>query len=390
MTAPFLGEDMGILDKLRGELIDVVEWLEDDDETLAHRFERYGNEIKNGAQLTVREGQTAVFVNEGQLADVFEAGRYELTTRNLPILSTLKGWKYGFESPFKAEVIFISRRIVTGFGWGTPSPFRLRDPEFGILEITARGHFSFHITDAALFIRNVVGTDGDFSKSEIRDRLRKKFVTEAISAIAESGKSFYDIASHYDDLSAELRKRVEVSFFDMYGIILDDTSIQSIDLSERSAQKVEQRDDVMFNDGRMGMYERRARADAMVGMANNPGSGGMGSQAMGMGMGLAMANQMAGAFGGQQGSPGGAAPAPGMAPPPPPAFHVFANGQQMGPMAADALARMASQGTLTPATMVWKPGMPAWAPAAQVPEVASLLNQAPPPPPVPPAPPQPE
>ncbi|MFP4550929.1 MAG: SPFH domain-containing protein, partial [Spirochaetales bacterium] len=136
---------MGLLDKLKGELIDIVEWLEEDDSTIAYRFERYGNEIKNGAQLTVREGQTAIFVNEGKLADVFEAGMYELTTQNLPILSTLKGWKYGFESPFKAEVIFLTRRIVTGFGWGTPSPFRMRDPEFGILEITARGHFSFHV-----------------------------------------------------------------------------------------------------------------------------------------------------------------------------------------------------------------------------------------------------
>jgi membrane protease subunit (stomatin/prohibitin family) len=367
---------MGILDKLRGELIDIVEWVEDDDETLAHRFERYGNEIKNGAQLTVREGQAAIFVNEGQLADVFEPGRHELTTRNLPILSTLKGWKHGFESPFKAEVIFISKRVVTGFGWGTPSPFRLRDPEFGILEITARGHFAFHVIEPSAFVRNVVGTDGDFTKTEIRDRLRKKFVTEAISAIAETGKSFYEMASHYDDLSAELKKRVEVPFFDLYGIDLDDTSIQSIDLSEKSAAKVEQRDDVMFHDGRMSMYERRARADAMVGMANNPGSGGMGAQAMGMGLGLSMANQMA-----QGMTQGGAGPV--AAPPPPPVvlFYAFVNGQQQGPLPAAALAQMVQQGTLTPQTLVWKQGMAAWAQASAVPEVASLFGQAPPPPP---------
>lgn len=380
---------MGILDKLRGELIDIVEWIEDDDLTIAYRFERYGNEIKNGAQLTVREGQTAVFVNEGQLADVFESGMYELTTRNLPILSTLKGWKYGFESPFKAEIIFVSSRIITGFGWGTPSPFRLRDPEYGILETTARGHFSFHVIDPGNFIKNVVGTDGEFTKDEIRDRLRKKFVTEAISAIAESGKSFYQIAGQYHELSLQLKKRVEVAFFDHYGIALDDTSIQSIDLSERSVQKVESRDEVMFHDGRITNYERRARADAMVGMANNPGGGGMGAQAMGMGMGLAMANQMNQAIGGVPS--GQAPPDPAATPPPPPSvsFYVLVNGQQVGPVDQAAVSQMIQQGAVAPQTLVWKPGMDEWAQASEVAEVAMLITarasgSAPPPPPPPP------
>ena len=212
---------MGILDKLKGELIDIVEWTEDDDRTITYRFERYGNEIKNGAQLTVREGQKAVFVSEGELADVFEPGMYELQTENLPILSTLKGWKYGFNSPFKAEAYFISTRIKTGFGWGTASPFRMRDPEFGILELTSRGVFSFHVVDIAKFLRNVVGTEGEFTMDEIRNRLRKKFVTEAISVIAESGKSFYDMAGHFDDVSLEVKGRVNVFFSDKYGISID-------------------------------------------------------------------------------------------------------------------------------------------------------------------------
>jgi membrane protease subunit (stomatin/prohibitin family) len=373
---------MGLLDKLKGELIDIIEWLEDDDETIAWRFERYGNEIKNGAQLTVREGQVACFVNEGQLADVFEAGRHELTTANLPILSTLKGWKYGFESPFKAEVIFITKRIVTGFGWGTPSPFRMRDPEFGILETTARGHFSFHVMDAGTFIKKVVGTDGEFTKEEIRDRLRKKFVTEAITAIAESGKSFYEMAGHYSEISEILKQKTEVVFFEQYGIALDDTSIQSIDLTDRSAAKVEKRDELMFTDGRMGMYERQARADAMVGMANNPGSGGMAGQMMGMGAGLAMANQMAGQF-------AGGAQAPGMAPPPPTpppiaVWFVYAGGQQHGPFAAQQLQQMAAQGQVNQQSQVWRQGMAAWVPAGQVPELSPLFQTAaaaPPPPP---------
>jgi membrane protease subunit (stomatin/prohibitin family) len=382
---------MGLLDRLKGELIDIIEWLEQDDQTLAYRYERYGNEIKNGAQLTVREGQIAVFVNEGQLADIFEPGRYELHTENLPILSTLKGWAHGFRSPYKAEVYFISTREVTGFGWGTPSPFRIRDPEFGILEMTGRGHFSFHVMDGAKFLRKVVGTEGDFSKNDIRDRLRKKFVTEAISAIGETGKSFYEMAGHYDDLSAELKKRVEVIFWEQYGIAIDDTSIQSIDLTEKSAQKVEQRDDLMFQDGRMGMYERQARADALKMMAQNPGAGGLAAGGMGMGMGLAMANQMGGQAAGMMGNPMAAGMAGGMAgnamggaaPPPPPmaAFHVYAGGQQQGPFALAQLQQMAAAGQFTAQTQVWKQGMAGWMPAGQVPELASLFAQATPPPP---------
>lgn len=379
---------MGLLDKLKGELIDIIEWIEEDDNMIACRFERYGNEIKNGAQLTVREGQIAIFVNEGELADIFYPGMYELHTENLPILSTLKGWKYGFSSPYKAEVCFLSTRIITGFGWGTPTPFRIRDPEFGILEITARGHFSFHVIDPAKFLRNVVGTEGEFTKQEIQNRLRKKFVTEAISAIAETGKSFYDMAGHYDDISQDIRHRVELTFVDQYGISLDDTSVQSIDLTEKSAQKVEARDELMFTDSRIGNYERQARADSMKLLAQNPGPGGLAAGGMGLGMGLAVANQMGGAMnpmaGGQPPMPG-----PGAPPPPPPAaaFHVFVNGQQYGPYQPQQIGQMAQQGQITPETQVWKPGMAGWTPASSVPELANLFQPSAPPPPPPPPPP---
>ena len=374
---------MGLMDKLKGELIDVIQWIEEDDSTIAYRFERYGNEIKNGAQLTVREGQIAVFINEGQLADVFEPGMYTLETNNLPILSTLKGWKHGFVSPFKAEVYFISTRSITGFGWGTPGPFNLRDPEFGILEIIARGHFAFHVMDAQKFIKKVVGTDGEFTKDEIQDRLRKKFVTEAISAISGLGKSFYDMSQHYDELSETLKKRVELTFFESYGLSVDDASIQHIGLTEKSQAKVESRDEQMFADSRIGNYERVARADVMKMMAQNPGPGGLAAGGMGMGMGLAMANQMGGAMNPMMGM------APGMAmgaaaPPPMVQFYAYINGQQAGPMPFAQLSQLASQGQLTADTQVWKQGMAGWAPASTVPELAPLFQSAPPqgPPPI--------
>lgn len=396
---------MGIFDAIKNEIfIDIIEWIEDDGNTIAYRYDRKGNDIRNGAQLTVREGQVAVFVNEGQIADIFKPGMYELETENLPILSRLKGWKYGFKSPFKAEVYFLSTRILADFTWGTPSPFSIRDPEFGILTLRARGHFSFHITDPGKFLPDIVGTDGEFTKAEIKERLRKRFVTQAQSGIAGSGKAFYQMAENLDALSLDLKDRLNPKFQEDFGMTLDDTSIQAIEPSEESMAKIEKRDDVFFNDNRMDNYERQARADALKIMAGNPGPGGLAAGGMGMGMGLAMANQM----GGMYGNPAMGMMAPGMmgagmmgagmaqaaggaaAPPPPPqqaaTWYVSVGGQQQGPLPASGLSQLAQQGQLTAETMVWKQGMAAWSAAGQVSELSPLLS-GPPPQSAPPGPP---
>ncbi len=394
---------MGVWDAIKKEIfIDIIEWIENDDSTLAYRYDRKGNDIRNGAALTVREGQTVVFVNEGQLADVFKPGMYELTTENLPVLSRLKGWKYGFKSPFKAEVYFISSRIVTGFHWGTPAPFMIRDPEFGILKLRARGHFSIHVIDAAKFIRNVVGTDGEFTKDEIQDRLRKKFITEAQSAIAELGKPFYEMAAQLDDLSFSIKDRINLVFIDQYGLSLDDTSVQSIELDESSMAKVEKRDELLFTDSRIGNYERQARADAMKILAGNPGAGGLAAGGMGLGMGLAAAGQYAGGGYGMNpamgiGNPAmmgmaagaGAAMGQAAAPPPPPlpaAFYIAVNGAQQGPFSVQQLSAMAAQGQINSGTLVWKQGMAAWTAASAVQDLSVIFqtgaSDVPPPPPV--------
>jgi len=382
---------MGIMDALKRELfVDIIEWIEEDEETIAYRYNRKGNDIRNGASLTVREGQIACFENEGQLADVFGPGMYELTTENLPILSRLKGWKFGFKSPFKAEVYFISTRNKAGFGWGTASAFNLRDPEFGILSVTARGHFSFHVSEGATFLRKLLVTGLEFTKEDIRDRLRKRFVTEAISAIGSWGKSFYEMAGHFDALSEELKKRIEVVFFKDYGITLDDTSVQSIDLTEESRAKVEKRDDQMFQDGRMDNYERMARADAMKLAAGNPGAGGIAASGMGLGMGLAMANQMGGLYGSPIGGMAGSAPVqPSHQPPPPPpvgvSYHLILGGQQMGPYPLDQIRQFIAAGQVGPSSLAWAPGMAGWSALSNTPEGAALFPppapQSPPPPP---------
>ena len=147
---------MGLIDKLKGELIDIIEWLDDSRDTMVWRFPRYENEIKMGAKLVVRESQVAVFVNEGTIADAYPPGTYSLETQNMPILSTLKGWKYGFHSPFKAEVYFVNTRQFTDMKWGTPNPVIVRDPEFGMVRLRAFGAYSARVVDAPKLLRELV------------------------------------------------------------------------------------------------------------------------------------------------------------------------------------------------------------------------------------------
>ena len=157
---------MGLWDRLRGEFIDVIEWTQTSQSTMVHRFERYGNEIKYGAILTVREGQVAVFVNEGEVADVFEPGTYELETANLPLISSLQSWRHGFESPFKAEVYFVNTTRFPDLKWGTKNPVMLRDPEFGPVRVRAFGTYEVAVLDPVLLLQEVVGTDPHFTVYE--------------------------------------------------------------------------------------------------------------------------------------------------------------------------------------------------------------------------------
>jgi len=367
---------MGIIEALKKELfIDIIEWVENDNDTIAFRYDRKGNDIRSGAKLTVREGQTAVFINEGQLADVFLPGMYTLETQNLPILSRLKGWPYGFKSPFKAEVYFISTRSLAGFMWGTPAPFSIRDPEFGILTLRARGSFTFHVGDAGAFIRAIVGTEGEFTKDEIKDRLRQRFVTQAQSGIAGSGKPFYQMAENLVDISAELKERLAPAFYSEFGLIIEDASIQAIEPTEESQAKINSRDDLMFNDKRIDNYERMARVDSMKILAGNPGAGGLAAGGMGMGMGMAVAGQMGGMM-----NPAMGTMAPAGAPPPLPQaapWYISVQGQQTGPIAPQQLGAYIQQGQLSAGTMVWRQGMAGWVAAGTQPELASLFGPPP-------------
>ena len=166
-------------EKAFGEFIDIIEWTDSSSDTMIWRFPRYNAEIKNGAQLTVRETQVAVLVNEGQFADVFQPGRYELTTNNMPILTTIKGWKYGFNSPFKVDVYFVNTKQFLNQRWGTANPIMMRDPEFGPIRMRAFGSYNFRVqADPIPFIRNVAGTSGEFTTEGISEQLRNFVITK--------------------------------------------------------------------------------------------------------------------------------------------------------------------------------------------------------------------
>ena len=372
---------MGLWDKLTGEFVDIIEWTNDDRETLAWRFERYGNEIKYGAKLTVRPGQAAVFVNEGQIADVFEPGMYELQTSNLPILSTLKGWKYGFESPFKAEVIFVTTTQIVDRKWGTKNPIMLRDPEFGPIRLRAFGTYAIKVVNPSAFITTLVGTDGVFEADEITDQLRNIIVSRFTDKLGEAKVPALDLASNYDEIADIIHDKIEPEFKE-YGVELPKFLIENIALPPEVEEALDKRSSMGIL-GNMNQYSQFQAANAMEAAANNPGeAGGAMGGGMGMGMGFAMANQMGNAMGGGQ-----AAPQASSAPPPPPGhgaanveFHVSVSGQSYGPYDLNAFAQHVQAGQITGESMVWKLGMANWLPAGQVAELANLFGPPSPPP----------
>ncbi len=368
---------MGLWDKLKGELIDIVQWLDDTKDTLVYRFERYGNEIKYGAKLVVREGQLAAFINEGQLADVFKPGTYTLETQNLPVLATLKGWKYGFESPFKAEVYFCSTRQFTNLKWGTPGPVTMRDPEFGAVRVTAYGIYSIKLKDPAVFIREIVGTDGNFTTESIEDNLRGKIGMRIKEVMPDAGIPIIDLESKVVQLGETMKTRIAPAI-EALGIELTEVQVQDIGLPEEVERAIDKAG-AMRAIGNMQQFTQYETANSIHDAANNPG--GLAAAGVGVGMGFGMGAQVAGAMGGvfagqPQAAAGGVAPPPL---PPQTQFFVAVNGQQSGPFDMSVLQQMVSAGQITRESLVWKQGMAAWSPAGQVSEVSGLFAAAPPP-----------
>jgi membrane protease subunit (stomatin/prohibitin family) len=369
---------MGLWDKLKAELIDIVQWLDDTNDTLVYRFERYGNEIKYGAKLVVREGQMAAFINEGQLADVFKPGTYTLETKNLPVLATLKGWKYGFESPFKAEVYFCSTRQFTNLKWGTPGPVTMRDPEFGAVRVTAYGIYSIRLKDPAVFIREIVGTDGNFTTESIEDNLRGKIGLRIKEVMPDAGIPIIDLESKVVQLGETMKTRIAPAI-EALGLELTEVQVQDIGLPEEVERAIDKAG-AMRAIGNMQQYTQYETASSIHDAANNPG--GLAAAGVGIGMGFGMGNQVAGAMGGMFGGQGQPQGAPGTAPPPLPPlvqFFVAVNGQQSGPFDMAVLQQMAQSGQLTRESLVWKQGMASWIAAGEVADMSAVFGAVPPP-----------
>jgi membrane protease subunit (stomatin/prohibitin family) len=370
---------VGLMDKLRGELIDIIEWLDDSRDTIVWRFPRYENEIKMGAKLVVRESQVGVFVNEGTIADAFPPGTYTLQTQNMPILSTLKGWKYGFHSPFKAEVYFVNTRQFTDMKWGTQNPIIVRDPEFGMVRLRAFGAFAARVVDPPALLRELVGTDPQFRTEEVEQYLRQMIVGRLANALAAAKVPMLDLAAQQDQIGTKLAGALSQDLASV-GIAIPKFIIENISVPPEVEQAMDRRTQ-MGVIGNLDQYTKFQTANAIEVAANNPT--GVAGESFGLGVGMAAGQQMAASM-----VPGAPQPVAGVpmaapaGPPPLPAqaqWYVGVNGARQGPFDLAGLAAAVGSGALTPTTLVWRNGMAQWTPAAQVPELAPVLGSTPPP-----------
>ncbi len=368
---------MSIFDILGGAFIEIIEWTDDSRDTMVWRYPTVGKAIKYGAKLTVREGQAAVFIHEGQLADVFSPGLYMLETNNLPILTRLQHWDHGFRSPFKSEVYFVNTTRFNDLKWGTKNPVIARDPEFGAVRIRAFGTYSMRVTDPARFMTEIVGTDGEFTRDEISFQLRNIIVQEFSRMIAASGIPVLDMAANTADLGQMVAKAISPTVA-AYGLTIPEFYIENISMPDEVEKMLDKRTSmgIVGDLDRFGQY---AASEAMLNASNQPGGMGAGIGAgLGAGLGAAMAQR----------GPWGAVPQQAAPQSPPPlhpetVWHIAMGGQADGPYGRAHLGRLAREGTFTRETLVWAPGQDGWKAAEDVAELAQLFTVAPPPPPPP-------
>ncbi|MEO0632834.1 MAG: SPFH domain-containing protein [Pseudomonadota bacterium] len=364
---------MGIFDFLSGEFIDVIHWVDDSRDTMVWRFEREDHEIKYGAKLTVREGQAAVFVHEGQLADVFTPGLYMLETNNMPILTTLQHWDHGFKSPFKSEVYYVNTTRFNGLKWGTKNPIICRDPEFGPVRLRAFGTYSVRVMDPAKFLVEIVGTDGEFTMDEISFQIRNIIVQAFSRALAQSGIPVLDMAANTRELGQLVAKDISGQIAE-YGLSLPELYIENISLPPAVEEVMDKRSS-MGVIGNLNEYTQFQAAEAL----GRGGSAGATMEAgLGAGLGMQMGQAMAAGMSAQPARSAAAAP------PPPPVehvWHVAENCETKGPLSKSQKGSMSGAGEITRETLVWTAGQDGWLKAEDVTELAQLFTILPPPPP---------
>ena len=301
---------MGLMDYLKTQLLEIIQWEDDSRDTLSWRFPDNDKEIKRGAQLIVRESQVGQFIYLGQFGDTFGPGKHTLTTDNIPILSTLKGWKYGFESPFKADIYFVNTRLFTGNKWGTSNPIMLRDPDFGIVRVRAFGTFDFKVVDVRTFLKEVAGTDAHFRLDEFHDAMRSRLVSVFTDALATSKVPVLEVAARYSELGEALLPAVNPILLGKYGLELSSFIVENVSVPPEVEAAIDKRSS-MGAIGNLNDYVKFQMAEAMT---KGGDGGGMANTAAQLGAGLAMGQQMMAAMGAQQttpaAAPAGAVPSP--------------------------------------------------------------------------------
>jgi len=278
---------LAILDFIRKQFIDIVEWTDDSRDTLSYRFPDDDKEIKNGAQLIVRESQTAQFVYLGQFGDTFGPGRYALTTANIPVLTDLEGWKYGLESPFKADVYFVVTRLFTGNKWGTANPVMMRDQDFGIVRLRAYGTYDFRVSNVQKFLKEVAGTDDHFRLDEFNDTMRSRIVSVFSDALAQAKIPALDVAARYSELGSALLPAINPILADKYGLAMTSFVVENVSVPAEVEQAIDTRSS-MAAVGNLNDYVKFQMGQGM----EKGGTGGVAGVGAEMAVGMAMAQQM--------------------------------------------------------------------------------------------------
>ncbi|MEN9843121.1 MAG: hypothetical protein RLZZ612_950 [Pseudomonadota bacterium] len=284
---------MGLMDFIKKQFIDVIQWTEEGDGTLAWRFPMSGMEIQNGASLTVRESQLAIFVNEGQIADVFGPGMYKLTTQTLPVLTYLKNWDKLFESPFKSDVYFFSTRQQIDQKWGTPQPITVRDADFGMVRLRAFGNYSYRVADPKVFHSQISGTRERYGVSDLDGQLRGLVLQNISQAIAGSGVPFLDLAANQMRFAQALKEQLNPEFAKL-GLQLENMTVQNLSLPEELQKILDQKIGMGMIGNDMNKFMQYQTAQAIPKMAEGMGGGsGVAGDAMGLGAGVALGQIMA-------------------------------------------------------------------------------------------------
>ena len=301
---------MGLFGFFKSQFIEVIEWTDNTSNTMVHKFPVQGNEIKMGAELTVRESQVAIFVNEGEIADVFGPGRHQLWTQNMPILTKLKAWKHGFNSPFKADVYFVNTKQFINQKWGTSNPIMMRDPEFGIIRLRGYGIYSYRVSEPTVFLKELFGTSTSYDTSSIEDHLKKMILSGLTDLFAESKIAALDLAMYYDELSTQGKDKMQERF-SAFGFEITSLYIENLSLPKEVEQAMDKRTSMgVLVD--LGQYQQYQAAEALRDAAKNEG-GGLAGAGAGLGAGAALGGMMTNALSGNQQQTNQPAPPPSQA-----------------------------------------------------------------------------